>query len=148
MEEAELRRIVLAFRKRLEAADRSGLHITLHRFPVGSCGVASEILAQVLRKRWPEAKLMLVRGELRRGGELWSHAWLELDGITIDITADQFGREPVIVARESAWHEALLEVEREPSTFDPGWWGSVAVSAWPLVEDLSSPNAASPPPAA
>jgi hypothetical protein len=37
------------------------------------------------------------------------HVWIVLDGVTIDITADQFGDDipRVMVERSSPWHEAL-----------------------------------------
>jgi hypothetical protein len=43
------------------------------------------------------------------GNRMWSHAWLDRDGLAIDITADQFGdaRRRVIVEYGSAWHRTL-----------------------------------------
>lgn len=51
-----------------------------------------------------------------------SHAWLTLDGLTIDITADQFAEinDPVIVAHGSAWHAAW-----EP---EPPQWSDVGLA--------------------
>ena len=48
-------------------------------------------------------------------GELGNrtHAWLELDGVVIDITSDQFaGGEPVIVSKDSEFHRRFEEVRR------------------------------------
>lgn len=61
-----------------------------------------------------------------------SHAWLERDGVIVDITADQFdeGLPPVLVVEVSVWHDAFadgrtarhvgsLEVERTPRRSSP-----------------------------
>jgi len=54
---------------------------------------------------------MYARGERKRiDTDGWcSHAWLEADGIIVDITADQFhdNDTPVIVALHSPWHETF-----------------------------------------
>jgi hypothetical protein len=41
------------------------------------------------------------------------HRWLEVDGLTVDITADQFGQAAVIVSPDSAWHTSLTLIENE-----------------------------------
>ena len=54
----------------------------------------------------------------------WStHAWLELDGLVIDITADQFDQEPVVVTRRSTWHRGFRIIEREAlDSWGEEWW--------------------------
>jgi hypothetical protein len=48
-----------------------------------------------------------------------SHAWLEVEGIVIDITADQIGLPPVIVSEDSQWHsEWQRERPRPPDAED------------------------------
>lgn len=44
------------------------------------------------------------------------HVWMVLDGISIDITADQFPgiSEKVIVSRQSEWHDSLRLISEEP----------------------------------
>lgn len=49
------------------------------------------------------------------------HVWLRVEDIDIDITADQFKNVrlgPVIVERESAWHAALVDIEKWPFGFE------------------------------
>lgn len=43
------------------------------------------------------------------------HEWLVIEGITVDITADQFPNvsEKAIVARHSLWHEGLSLIEKQ-----------------------------------
>lgn len=72
-------------------------------FPLGACGDTTEMLGQYLDDRgfgvW-----MYIQGHRDTDG--WTHAWLERDGVVIDITADQFEdvTEPVIVSATSTWH--------------------------------------------
>ena len=73
-------------------------------FPLGCCQDASLMLALYLhRKGFGVAEL--VSGSKGRN----SHAWLELDGLIIDITADQFkeGKEKVIISKKSEFHNAF-----------------------------------------
>lgn len=81
-------------------------------FPRGSCGDSSILLGEYLHQKgwgiWD-----YVGGE--RESDLHSHAWLEKDGLIIDITADQFDGmdEAVIVSRDSSWHRQFIY--REPA---------------------------------
>jgi hypothetical protein len=54
-----------------------------------------------------------VLGRRRSGDDRAFHAWLLVDGLTIDITADQFDdiAEPVIVTTTSPWHGRVFEIE-------------------------------------
>jgi hypothetical protein len=77
--------------------------VGLNNFPRGSCGDASVLLGQYLYDAgfgiWD-----YVSGE--RVDDLWSHAWIEKDGVIVDITADQFDEvdAKVIVTRDHEWH--------------------------------------------
>jgi hypothetical protein len=57
-----------------------------------------------------------------RGGtseDRHSHAWLEQDGVVLDITADQFGdADEVVVTTDRTWHDQSEEVETFPADFD------------------------------
>jgi len=49
-------------------------------------------------------------GDVSRYGDGYEkHVWIELDGVTIDITADQFTdvHDRIIVSRDSPWHAGL-----------------------------------------
>jgi hypothetical protein len=109
MVEDDIRAAVSRFRAALE---QGGLaHVTFERFPHGSCGDACELLGEYLREcglgdwtycsGWSRA----ASGELQS-----SHAWLERDGLIIDVTADQFGngQPAVVVSRDRSWH-AMFE---------------------------------------
>lgn len=60
------------------------------------------------------------RGMIRRsadtshfGKDFKKHVWIVIDGVTIDITADQFPGmgDKVIVARQSPWHDNLRLID-------------------------------------
>lgn len=98
-----VRDVACRFRSALE---RGGLSLPiLAKFPKGACGAASELLGQYL--------IDSGLGDWRycmgfQCDSLASHAWLEKDDLTVDITADQFPdvAEPVVVTITSAWHRA------------------------------------------
>jgi hypothetical protein len=79
------------------ALDSGGLRLAgLAAFPHGSCGDTCELLGQFL--------IDSGLGEWRfcagaRSQSFVTHAWLELDGLILDITADQFPEidEPVLL---------------------------------------------------
>ena len=54
-------------------------------FPIGACGNASDLLGEWIMEKHSLA-LEYVNGD--RNGK--SHGWLEIDGLAVDITSDQF----------------------------------------------------------
>ncbi len=67
-----------------------------------TCVRSSLLLTDTFERRGISAGLRSGRGDgfgIRVAGCWESHAWVEADGRLIDITADQFGYAPVIVAR-------------------------------------------------
>ncbi|MFF5085039.1 hypothetical protein ACFY36_49045 [Actinoplanes sp. NPDC000266] len=83
----------------------------LAAFPHGSCGDTCELLGQFL--------IDSGLGEWRfsagvRNHSLATHAWLEQDGLILDITADQFPEidEPVLLTRDRVWHDQFSLIER------------------------------------
>lgn len=90
----------------------------LRDFPHGCCGTISELLGEHLNSL-DIGEFIYVCGE-KDGG---SHAWLEVYGLVVDITADQFeGRPAVYVDAKDAWY-GEWEVDsshlaiHEPSAF-------------------------------
>jgi len=98
-----IRAVASRFRSAIE---RGGLSLPiLARFPEGSCGAASQLLGQYLTDSG------LGDWRYRMGFQcdsLASHAWLERQGLTLDITADQFPdvAEPVLLTATPTWHHA------------------------------------------
>lgn len=99
--------VATRFRRAIEATPRSNLPIGFANFPYGSCADASIILGEFLFKEG-QGNFYLVRGTRgRMDDDTWgSHAWLAQNDWIIDITANQFAdvHEPVIVCRDSEWH--------------------------------------------
>ena len=56
----------------------------------------------------------------RYGDGFRRHVWIAIDGINIDISADQFPdiHEKVIVTRHSRWHDELEVIEEKPYALD------------------------------
>lgn len=108
-----------SFRKELEAQRVLGqLPTHLQRFPQGCCGVVSELLGDYLNTQLG-LRAEYVCGE-RDGG---SHAWLELDGLVIDITSDQFdGRPQVFIGARDDWYASWEESARHIAFHHPSAW--------------------------
>lgn len=70
-----------------ENCQQLDLHI-IHRFPVASCETASLLLGKILADKYPEKDIKLVKGTNSKKYEM--HFWINADGNTFDITADQF----------------------------------------------------------
>ncbi|MEJ2762961.1 hypothetical protein VV869_03165 [Photobacterium sp. MCCC 1A19761] len=111
----ELRALVLDFRRIMECLNPSnfdGTSLSASQFPSACCDDSSQILAAYLTDNGFSGAT-LIRGEY--GGnhkELQSHVWLNLGGLKIDITADQFNTRgydnpSVIIARENEFLETF-----------------------------------------
>lgn len=105
---AQLHRIAVAFRAGLEQAPWPDY---MNDFPHGCCGMAADLLGLYLIETKIGTALYVLgedqaRQKAGRTTGYMSHAWLVLNGLIIDITADQFDDvdDAVIVQRTSAWH--------------------------------------------
>ena len=88
---------------------------SLRAFPQGACGDVTLLFARYLHsKGLPTATY--VSGE--RGA--WTHAWLEIGDLAIDLAADQFPDAPerLIVARNSSWHLQFERVREGPADIE------------------------------
>jgi len=102
MDPLTIEKMAIAFRRAIERANPVTLGITFTHFPHGSCGDAAILLGTYLEANGID-DLKYICGQ--RGNRF--HAWLERDGLVIDITADQFEdcSRPVIVEQDSKWHQ-------------------------------------------
>ncbi|MDX3093174.1 hypothetical protein PV703_29635 [Streptomyces sp. ME01-24h] len=98
---SELRTLALGFRQAIIDCPDPGL-VSLARFPHGSCGDASILLGQYLYESGQGVWTYVSAWRNRA-----SHAWLEKNGLRVDITADQFDEvdAPVIIASGGGWHD-------------------------------------------
>lgn len=106
----------LQVRKALEdAAKRNMLPDQMfYRFPHGACLTSTIVLAQYLLRFDDNNSFLIVRG----WNQKTSHAWLEYNGYTIDVTADQFPEidEPVYITAEGKFH-SQFKYERKTAKF-------------------------------
>ena len=100
-----------------------------NEFPRGCCSDSSQILSEIINRKL-QLNSIVVSYDKGVSCHSDSHAWVELDGICIDITADQFctGIKPVYVGEPTELHKKYLQGTKE-STSQPDWLESV-------VEDL------------
>jgi hypothetical protein len=112
--EDRIRDAAIYFREALDEADKPSLPIAFQEFPCGSCGDASETLGYFLRCVLNIKTTYVSAKKTSPGGDYQSHAWLEYKGFIIDVTADQFGREPVVVTQDHSWHERFGVPRRSP----------------------------------
>lgn len=133
------REVELAVRKLRPAIDAAGprpwnaKHIS---FPRGACGHAAEVLGHYLIDRLrirPDYVNQVAYGNT--GGWVGSHAWLEWNGLTIDITGDQFGWEPVIVTRIAKFHGRGENEYRHPVCLEHQWywWARECGQLWEAI---------------
>ena len=121
----EFTRIAFAIREILEEYSKEATtNVVFNEFPKGACGEAADLLGYYLEGLGFDAKYIC--GYFPNGH---SHAWILVDGITIDITADQCNEERVIVTRKSDWHE---KIEKEPpcSIRSKGEWTAEYLGPW------------------
>lgn len=119
-----MNRLASEFRAALLACDRKALFISLQDFPAGACGDASYLLARYLKEKGC-GEFDYVAGV--RWPNFCSHAWLEKDGIIVDITADQFEEieDEVLVTFDNYWHSQFEGNDRHIADFER-WGGFIA----------------------
>lgn len=114
-----VQRSAARFRGALQAAaprlaERSLALYGLLEFPLGACLDASLMLADYL-EHCGLGEWTCVAGERPYKPAMpQSHAWLERDGLIVDITADQFNDCPgpaVWVTRDRGWHAQFGKIE-------------------------------------
>ncbi len=68
-----------------------------------------------------------------------THAWVTVNGIIVDITADQFDEEPVIVTRQSAWHDQWNSEAPRPPICSAKEWLAYPFATWnTIVEGMKA----------
>jgi hypothetical protein len=134
---SDLARVVEEVRSRLDKRRNLGqLPFPFDHFPRGCCGSVSEVLGRLLHERCAVDPLYVSGMRMGSDGRHITHAWLEVDDIIIDITADQFSRPPVIVTRNRTWHDIWEPQDRYPPRSpeqDPIWWNRFG---WPVYDAM------------
>lgn len=144
-------------RRALEMADAEGIHdemtaLGMSDFPAGCCGDTTDILAFLINKQFGELALrrsgvykehLNADSRLRDGN---SHAWLELSGNVIDLTADQFNdrgfeNPSVMITSDHSFHDLFASRDSRynlqaavPPSINP----RLGTSIWYVTEKLKS----------
>lgn len=126
------------FRAALDAIDRAHWQqIHIGNFPRGACGHCAELLARHLHDRfgitpdYVSCNLESGDSNFERG-----HAWLEWNGLLIDISGDQFGWAQVIVTRTAGSGHAHSRLNtRHRWKLDPDWWGRQCGAIWQAAQE-------------
>lgn len=117
---ADIAAIAARVRQALASAPLEELPDHWTAFPRGTCADASLVLCAFLADAG-FAGFELVCGERgsQENGTYSSHAWLQLDQLVVDITADQFadGPGPVVVAEDSEWHRGFYIASKDVGDF-------------------------------
>ncbi|MEI9973783.1 MAG: hypothetical protein WDO73_18050 [Ignavibacteriota bacterium] len=118
---AALRTLATRFRSAICATDPAEVdpevRFIVAAFPENVCGEICFLLGHYLRENgFPAAEY--VNGIRLSDGR--SHAWIETDGIIVDITSDQFAEiaDEVVVTRDTTWHRQFCDRPgRRPADF-------------------------------
>lgn len=133
------------FRLGLERCDESLFPDSMAEFPLGACGDAIHLLGTYFIDVGLGASDYVcgTRIDPERPRSPYSHAWLEHEGIIVDITADQFidVEDPVIVIEQSAWHDAFEEDQRRDANYrlirEPHIRNPLDKLYWAVVYEIS-----------
>lgn len=133
---AEIAQAVSNFRAAIDAAGPQPWAAQDLTFPRGACGHATELLARHLIDKFgiaPDYVSQWAHEDI--GGWTASHAWLEWEGLTLDITGDQFGWEPVIVTTDPTYHGRGDNGPRHPANLpqQADWWAQNCAALWVAI---------------
>jgi hypothetical protein len=104
-------------------------------FPRATCGPTAELIARYLREVCG-LDAQCVEAHCPDG---WTHAWVVVGDIIVDITADQFAQAPVIVTRDSPWHGKWEADDPRPPNCTRKQWPMYPEEAWKaLVAAMSA----------
>jgi hypothetical protein len=131
--ERNLTTIASKARLAFEGFSRDTKNINFENFPIGSCGIVSEMLGRALIELEFQ-DVLYICGMRGTGDDRHSHAWVTVGPTIIDITADQFGQQPVIVTLNSTWHQTWNSEPPRPPICEPKNWAVYPFDAWAALE--------------
>ena len=134
--DAEVEQAARDFRAAIDAAGPGPWALKHITYPRGACGHAAELLGRYLLERLKiTAEYVNQDAPNCIGGWRHSHAWLEWNGLTIDISGDQFGWQPVIVTRTPQHHGRGEPNSRHPVCLEHqrDWWWSECGPLWAAI---------------
>ena len=104
-----LRTIAADFRDAIERSRAEHATPALPYFPEGACRLTSRLFALHLMQRasGPIEGLRFCSGHVPGQEPYVRHTWLAIDDVIVDLTADPFGKAPVVVGALTAFHASL-----------------------------------------
>lgn len=127
---AAIRKAAISFRAMftsLSEPEKQTLPDPFRDFPRGSCHPASLVLGRYLHLTLGiEPQVVSAERTFPKPRGWSTHGWLEVDGLVIDITADQFGQfglKPVVITRRSPWHRQFEDIKRKALSEELDNWG-------------------------
>lgn len=126
--------IAIAVRHAIEKCEVAQL--PWRSFPRGACGDTALVLGQILHDAGIAGFEYVCGNKYKDDGSCSSHAWLRNGEWIVDITADQFPEvdAPVIVARNSEWHDQWDQDQPTPGTLQA--YGAQVPQLWRLLSLL------------
>ena len=104
-----------SFRAAIQRTIDTGVSPHLPYFPEGACRLVSRLLALDLQSRepWRTRHIEFVSGHFPDKPEFARHVWLRVDDSVVDLTADPFGENPVVVGNATPFHASLDTLEAQ-----------------------------------
>ena len=98
--------------EKIDFPDRLNCCGILKRFPNACCTVTAIVYLYYLMKYKsfdPDVLFLISNAEIKPG---YRHAWAQVCEFHIDLTADQFGREKIIVTNDNPWLNVCASCSR------------------------------------
>lgn len=127
----QLTHLATAARRGLEAMTPTQRGIGFADFPRGTCGPVSELMGRIVLERTGHLGRYVVGDGHPALSSPQSHAWLEVDGLIVDLTHDQFLGTGLSgwVFEASDWH-AAFETEVLGLCLKPEQWSEYPYAAY------------------
>lgn len=128
---AHLVLLAVAARAGLEAMTPKERGLEFGSFPHGTCGPVSELMGRIVLERTGHEGIYVCGDGHPALKPQQSHAWLEVGGVIVDLTYDQFEGTGLAgwVHETSRWH---AQFDREPHglCLKPSQWGVYPYAAY------------------
>lgn len=131
---ATLRKIASRCRVVLEETPLPDRDVRLRGFPRGACDVA-DLVGRVVFETTGQLGLYACGQQHPSLDPQQSHAWLEVDGLIIDVTYDQFPSTGLAgwVFDNSPWHGQFHDIELRALCLDPRDWAEYPHRTYALL---------------
>jgi hypothetical protein len=108
----ETARLVRLKLERMDFSDQLNCCAILKRFPNACCKITAIVYLYYLMKYKSvdsEELFLIANAEIKQG---FFHAWAQVSEFHVDLTADQFGREKIIVTNHNPWTDVRTGFSR------------------------------------